>query len=188
MKLKIAMIAIVLLIASKITAQNISVEKTIFGIQTGLLGIWVHNESRLSNAFVLRSELGFDVGFRYSDFYDLNYYVLAPVITAEPRWYYNLEKRNKKGKNITKNSANFVGLKLSFHPDWFTISNEDNISVTNQISIIPKWGIKRNSGDHFTYETGIGLGYVYYFYKNEGYPENEGEVALDLHVRIGYCF
>ena len=102
MKLKIAMIAIVLLIASKITAQNISVEKTIFGIQTGLLGIWVHNESRLSNAFVLRSELGFDVGFRYSDFYDLNYYVLAPVITAEPRWYYNLEKRNKKGKNHSR--------------------------------------------------------------------------------------
>lgn len=188
MKLKIAMIAIILLIVSKITAQNVSVEKSIYGIQTGLLGIWVHNESRLSNEFVFRTELGFDGGYRYSDFYDLNYYVLAPVITAEPRWYYNLEKRNKKGKNTTKNSANFVGLKLSFHPDWFTISNEDNISITNQISFIPKWGIKRTLGDHFTYETGIGLGYEYYFYKNEGYPENEGGIAVDLHVRIGYSF
>ena len=38
-------------------AQNISVEKSVFGIQTGL-GIWVHNESRMSNKIALRSELG----------------------------------------------------------------------------------------------------------------------------------
>jgi hypothetical protein len=28
--------------------------------------------------------------------------------------------------------------------------------LVNQISIIPTWGIKRNIGNHFTYETGIG--------------------------------
>ena len=40
-------------------AQNASVEKTVFGIQTGFLGIWGHNESKLSNTIALRSELGF---------------------------------------------------------------------------------------------------------------------------------
>jgi len=188
MKFKITMLAIILLMASKITAQSASVEKSIWGVQTGFLGVWLHNESRLSNELVLRSEIGFDGGYRSSDLFGYSYYVLAPVITAEPRWYYNLEKRNKKVKNIKKNSANFVGVKLSFHPDWFTISNEDDISITNQFSFIPKWGIKRTLGNHFTYEVGIGVGYQYYFYKNEGYSENEGEVALDLHIRIGYTF
>ena len=188
MKLNVTVFAVIFLIAMKVTAQNASVERSIFGIQTGILGIWVHNEAKLSNTIVLRSEIGFDGGYRYSDFYDLNYYVLAPVITAEPRWYYNLEKRNKKGKNTIKNSGNFIGLKISFHPDWFTISNEDDIKITPQISFIPKWGIKRIIGNHFTYEAGIGIGYQYIFYKSEGYSENEGGLAADLHARIGYTF
>ncbi|MCD6544571.1 MAG: hypothetical protein J7K34_08685 [Flavobacteriaceae bacterium] len=188
MKLKTIILAIALLFIFKTDAQNTSVEKSIFGIQTGFLGIWAHNEVRLSDEIVLRSEIGFDGGFRSSDFYGYNYYVFAFVITAEPRWYYNLEKRNKKGKNIAKNSGNFIGIKTSFHPDWFTISNEDNIKVTPQILFIPKWGIKRTIGNHFTYEAGIGLGYQYIFYKSEGYAENEGALSADLHLRIGYTF
>ncbi len=182
MKFKIAMIAIILLMASKISAQNSSVEKSIYGIQTGILGIWFHSEIRLSNEIALRSELGFDGGYRYSDLFGINTYVLAPVITAEPRWYYNFERRNRKGKNTSKNSANFIGLKVSFNPDWFTISNDDNIIVSNQIVFIPKWGLKRTLGDHFTYETGIGFGYGYQF------DDDYGGVAADLHLRIGYTF
>ena len=182
MRLKYLLIAFTILVSSLVEAQNVSVEKSIFGIQIGILGIWVHNESRLSNEFVLRAELGFDGGYRYSDLFDVNYFVLAPVLTAEPRWYYNLEKRNKKGKSILKNSGNFVGLKVSFHPDWFVISNDDNVSVSNQISIIPKWGIKRTLGEHFTYETGIGFGHGYQI--DDGY----GGATADIHLRIGYSF
>lgn len=35
---------------------------------------------------------------------------------------------------------------------------------------------------------GIGIGYKYYFLKQYGYKENEGEATLDLHIRIGYTF
>lgn len=114
--------------------------------------------------------------------------MLTPVITAEPRWYYNLEKRNEKGKNIINNSANFLTAKISYRPEWFVISNDDNVGVADQISIIPKWAIKRSIGDHFTFETGIGLGYRYYFWKRIGFQENEGEAALDLHIRLEYTF
>ncbi len=186
--LKIKLFAVVLFMTTNFIAQNTSVEKSIWGIQTGILGIWIHNEYKLSNKVALRSEIGFDGGYRYSDFFGYNYYVLAPVLTAEPRWYYNLEKRNKKGKNISKNSGNFVGLKTSFHPNWFTISNEDNIEVTPQITIIPKWAIRRTVGNHFTYEAGIGIGYQYIFYKNAGYADNESTWAPDLHIRLGYTF
>jgi len=169
-------------------SQNASVEESTFGIQTGFLGVWVHNETKLSNSIALRTELGFDSGIWGGDFYSKTGFLMTPVITAEPRWYYNLNKRENKSRRIDGNSGNFISLKTSYHPDWFVISNTDNVSVISDISIIPTWGIRRNIGKHFTYETGFGIGYRYYFSKSAGYLENEGEVDVNLHLRIGYRF
>ena len=171
-----------------VKSQNASVEKSIFGVQTGFLGVWVHNESRLSNQVVLRSELGFDSGFWGGDFYDKTGFLLTPVITAEPRWYYNLDKRQNKSRRIDGNSGNFISLKTSYHPDWFVISNYDDINIISDVSIVPTWGIRRNIGTHFNYETGIGIGYQYVFAKQAGYSENESDVTVNLHLRIGYRF
>src|SRR5690625_3323106 len=92
-------------------AQEICVEKSIFGVQTGFLGIWGHHEARLSNSIVLRTELGFDSGIWGGDFYEKTGFLLTPVIIAEPRWYYNLKKRENKFKRIDGNSGNFIALK-----------------------------------------------------------------------------
>lgn len=171
-----------------IQAQNASVEKSVYGIQTGLLGIWVNEEVRLSNQFALRGELGLDGGIFSDGPVNRTGFILTPVITVAPRWYYNLDKRERKSKRIRGNTGNFVSLKTSFHPDWFTISNSNNSTIIPDISIIPTWGIRRNIGNHFNYETGIGLGYVYYFAKNAGFRNNSGEAAVNLHLRIGYRF
>lgn len=169
-------------------SQTASVEKSTYGIQTGFLGIWAHNESKLSNSIALRTELGFDSGIWGGSFYDGTGFLMTPVITLEPRLYYNLNKRVKKSRRIDGNSGNFISLKTSYHPDWFVISNTENVSVISDISIIPTWGIRRNVGKHFTYETGIGIGYRYIFAKQAGFLENESEAALNLHLRIGYRF
>lgn len=169
-------------------AQDASVEKSTYGIQTGILGIWAHREVKLSNEIALRAELGLDAGIWGGSFYPKTGYLMTPVLTIEPRWYYNLEKRQSKSKNISGNSGNFLTIQTSYHPNWFTISNYDNVKIVNQVSIIPTWGIKRNVGQHFTYETGIGLGYRYYFAKSEGYVKNESSGALNLHLRVGYRF
>jgi hypothetical protein len=171
-----------------VKSQNASVEKSIFGVQTGLFGIWGNWESKLSNTIALRSELGFDSGIWGGDFYDKTGFLLTPVITAEPRCYYNLNKRLNKSRRIDGNSGNFISLKTSYHPDWFVISNYDNINIISDISIVPTWGIRRNIGKHFNYETGIGIGYQYVFAKQAGYSENESDVAVNLHLRIGYRF
>lgn len=168
-------------------AQVASVEKSTSGIQTGFLGIWVHKEMKLTNKIALRAELGMDAGIWGGSFYEKTGYLLTPVVTLEPRWYYNLNKRQSKSKNIAGNSGNFLTIQTSYHPNWFTISNYDNV-IVNQVSIIPTWGIKRNIGEHFTYETGIGLGYRYYFAKSEGYAQNESSAAFNLHLRVGYRF
>ncbi|WP_299229156.1 hypothetical protein [uncultured Psychroserpens sp.] len=169
-------------------AQDVSVEKSTYGIQTGFLGIWAHNESKLSNQFVLRSELGLDTGIFGSDVNDINGFLLVPAITLEPRWYYNLNKRQNKSKRIDGNSGNFISIKTTYHPDWFVISNEDNINFISDISIIPTWGIRRNVGNHFNYETGFGIGYVHYFEEDNVILLDESGVTVNLHLRIGYRF
>ena len=62
--------------------------KIFFSGQIGLFGMYVNHELRLSNQFVLKSEVGLD--FFSTDNNDLDFKALAPVITLEPRWYYNL--------------------------------------------------------------------------------------------------
>lgn len=162
-------------------AQDLSIEKSTFGIQTGVVGIWIYNEAKLTNFLALRTEFGLSSGF------GKDYFYLAPGISIEPKWYYNLKKRNNDGKNTSFNSGNFISIYTVFAPDWFIISNSDAISIYNQIAIIPTWGIRRNIGKHFNYEIGAGVGYRHIF-KNSNYAENEGESAVNLHLRIGYKF
>lgn len=169
-------------------SQNSSVEESTFGVQVGFLGIWGHNELKLSNSIAFRSELGLDSGIWAGTFYEKTGFLMTPVITLEPRWYYNLNRRVRKSKSIDGNSGNFISLRTSYHPDWFVISNYDNVRVISDISVIPTWGIKRNLGKHFNFESGIGIGYRYTFAKAAGYSRDGKEIAANLHVRIGYRF
>jgi hypothetical protein len=180
------------------TCQTVGVEKTFFSIQTGLAGIWINNETKLSNSIALRSEIGIEHDFFVGDQYDGAGFILQPVLTLEPRYYYNLEKRNSRGKKTSNNSGNYLSLKTSYHPDWFVLNLDENITKTADLSIIPTWGIKRQIGSNFTYETGLGLGYrIVYLKPNyyNGSSQNVDDVSTNrnqytpyLHLRIGYTF
>jgi hypothetical protein len=184
---KVCLLSLFLLSASCFAQDSLSVKKSIYGFQVGFLGVWAHNEARISNKIALRTELGFDFGITQNNFNDKNNFILIPSVRVEPRWYYNLTKRSDKGKSINKNSGNFLALNTTWNPDFFFISNEnkDNLNVISLVAIVPKWGIKRTYGSHFTFETGIGLGYVFYL---EEYNNETGTVGLDLHLRLGYTF
>ncbi|MDX6181758.1 hypothetical protein SGQ44_05540 [Flavobacterium sp. Fl-77] len=181
MKKNIKIITLLLIIFQFTYAQKTGVEQSLFNVQTGFLGVWVNNEYRLSNQIVLRSEVGLDLGFQGCS--DCNtVYGLIPIISLEPRWYYNINKRNSKNRGAN-NSANFLALDINYYPDLFVISNDDNAYVQNQIAIIPKWGIRRSIGkSNFNYEAGIGIGVLYYL------DNKVSETTADLHLRIGYTF
>lgn len=187
MKKKLLLLAL-LGLAKLTNAQEAKVEKSVFGVQTGVLGLWVNNESRLGNKFVLRSEIGFDAGFWANSFYDESGYLIAPVFIVEPKYYYNLAKRLEKGRNISDNGANYLSIKTSYHPDWFVVSNYKDLSVISDISIVPSWGIRRNLGKHFNYELGLGLGVRYIFAERAGYLKDEIWVASNTSFKIGYKF
>lgn len=112
------------------------------------------------------------------------------VITAEPRWYYNLSKRKAKSKRIDGNSGNFLSVKTSFYPNNLVISNIENTYLKSYIMIFPTWGIKRNIGKYFNYEAGFGVGYRHYYAKKHelaSYQHN-GKLVSNVHLRIGYRF
>lgn len=178
-------------------ASQISVEKSIYGFQTGFLGAWLYNESRLSNEFALRSQVGFDfriegVGrFEFAGPNDDIYGILH--LSLEPRWYYNLEKRFNKGKSIDRNSGNFLSFYILGNFDDVSFTSNDRLRSIDQISFIPKWGIRRSLGKHFNYEAGIGFGYVRYIngtaLNNQGgifASGTKGNFTADIHLRIGF--
>ena len=171
-------------------SQNVSVEKTIFGFQTGFAGIWIQNETKLSNFLVLRSEIGIENDFAVGNHYEDAGFILQPTINIEPRFYYNLNRRKLNGKSISKNSGNYFSLKANYHPDWFVINLDENVQEIADLSIIPTWGIRRQIGNHFTYETGIGVGYriVYLKSKYADYDSNRNQYTPYFHIRIGYTF
>jgi hypothetical protein len=176
MKSKNILAYFLILTSILIKAQNNpSVEKSIFSFQIGTVGAWFQNETKLSNTIALRTEIGLETDITYK----VGFFI-APEITLEPRWYYNIKKRAQKKRDISNNSANFFTVKTSFRSDVFEISNYYTKRARNTLYIIPKWGIKRNIGVNFNYELGFGLGYF-----SESY--NEGPIA-ELHMRIGYNF
>ncbi|WP_027421253.1 hypothetical protein [Crocinitomix catalasitica] len=171
-------------------SQNASVEKSTFGIQSGVLGVWAYNEAKLSNAFALRTEIGFDFGIWETTFYD-DYnspFLLTPVIVLEPRFYYNLKKRSENSKRTDGNSGDFIAIKAGYHSDLFVLFNGDNAPIVSDFSIIPTWGIRRNIGEHFNYEAGLGVGFSHTFAKRAGYEKDKSEMELNMHLRIGYRF
>lgn len=183
MKKQFLGILLTVCLCQTVVGQDNNIEKNIFNIQTGILGIWVNNEFRLSDQIALRTEAGLNLGYYFGYNFE-NKYVLAPTFTLEPRWYYNLDKRVSKGKRIDNNSGNLLGVKFNYTPDWFVISDYENYSVAPQITIIPKWVARRAIGNtNFNYEFGGGIGYKHVSYKN--YPD-ESKLAVDIHLRIGY--
>jgi len=173
------------------------VEKSIYGFQTGFLGAWLYNESRLSSKFALRSQVGFDfriAGVGHFEFAGPNEDIYGILhLSIEPRWYYNLDKRIKKDKTIGRNSGNFLSLYVLGNLDGVSFTNNDELRSIDQIKITPKWGIRRSLGKYLNYEAGIGLGYVHYINSNSLNNSggifasgSNGDFAVDVHLRIGF--
>jgi hypothetical protein len=186
--MKLTIICFFIILPFTVNCQINSVEKSQFGVQTGFLGLWLQNERKITSNVALRLEAGLDASFFGGLFYTETGYVLAPVLTVEPRYYYNLGRRIRKGKKISNNSGNFLSIKSSYAPNLFTISNYDNVQKVQNISLIPTYGIRRHIGNHFNYEVGLGYGFRHFFDNIGGNRIRETEAAVNLLLRIGYSF
>lgn len=106
-----------------------------------------------------------------------SFYLLDPVpsISTELKWIYNREKREVKEKNNANNAGNYIGLQTKY-----SLGNANNISLNKALLTDLHWGLQRSLGTNFTFNTNVGLGYMYDF------DTTYGDVAPVLRVKFGY--
>ncbi len=184
-------LAIIFLLAISTTflhGQEPLVEKSIINVQTNLLGLWVNYEARVDDDISLRTEIGALTVITGGELWgdeNLFNFVYVPVITIEPRFYYNLERRQAKSKNIAGNSGDFFSIKSTLFPGMVLFSNHDAEAI-RQLSILPSWGIRRHFAGRFNIEFGLGLGFIINLD-----PESDASRAGaggELNLRVGYSF
>ncbi len=172
---KILLFMLVPMASLVVAQQDATVEKSVFNIQTGFVGIWLNNEFRLSDRIALRSEVGLEPSWFVGSGTQWH-----PNLRLEPRFYYNLSNRVENGKSVSNNSGNFLAVALNYRPETVVFSNA-NVGAIESFSIVPKWGIRRTFAENFNYEAGAGFGFRH--------EPNYGNYAeIDLHLRIGYSF
>ena len=80
-------------------AQDSGVEKNITGVQVGLFGLDLYNETKIANNTTLRAEASLFPAIWGGDLYSKTGFAFYPALTLQPKYYYNIEKRAEKGKN-----------------------------------------------------------------------------------------
>lgn len=149
-------------------------------LKFGIIGGWIGYEKSLSKKFTINSEIGYEGGILINTHNKVGY-VFTTSFSTEPRYYYNFNKRIEKGKNTKNNAANYLSAELYYIPDLLTSSNRKNISVTQSIVIIPKWGLRRSLSEHLNFEFAIGIGY-------EWGENNISGMTAALDLKFGYSF
>jgi len=182
--MKIKLLSIVLFctfFTPKLFAQESNGVENVHSAKITFLGLSYSYEHAIGKQAVLNGELKLATGFGANYFFDegKTWHVVFPMLRVEPRYYYNYLKRVGKGRKTVNNSANYLALSInkSFNP----IIKTSGVSLINQFSVIPKWGIKRTMGQNFFFETAIGVGYRY-----DKIDKSRASLGFDL--QFGYAF
>lgn len=148
----------------------------IFGLKVGLIGGWISYEKALNDNFTVEAEVGYFGGFFKGTNSKLDY-AFTSSIRLQPKYYYNFNRRQERGKNTNNNSANFIATEIYYIPDFLTSTNRDNINIVESFGIVPKYGLRRSISENLIFEFAAGVGYSW------GENNNNGAIpALDLRL------
>lgn len=161
--------------SQKKSSEKISVEKSILSIQTGYFGTWINHELKLHNQFALRTELGTEYRLKFAIKQSFDSLKNQVSIFLEPKYYFNLIKRESKNKNIKNNAANYISLRTNFN----ILNNLENGEIYFH-TLTPTYGIRRNITSHFNLELSFGYGISY----------SNSVITLEAmpSFRVGYVF
>jgi len=90
-------------------------------------------------------------------------YIISPFLDLQEKWFYNLNKRVNKGKNIENNSGNFFSLRFITRGN--SIAENINRTSNFDFAIGPTWGLQRKYGNHFHFLFDVG---PQYYFDTEG--------------------
>lgn len=169
----------VLAIAGYTTAYSQDDLERTFKLSLGLQGIEANYELPVAKQLIWENSLGIGVGMNaYDDTseFNLNIPNVAPFVSTGLKWMYNYDKRVANSKDTKHNSANYLGLQTKF-----SFGNNNSSTFQNQALLTDiHWGLQRNLGSKFTFNSNIGLGYL------QDFEFNEASIAPILRVKFGY--
>ena len=161
--------------SQKKSSEKVSVEKSILSIQTGYFGTWINHELKFRKKFALRTELGTEYRLKFAIKQSFDSLKNQVSIFLEPKYYFNLIKRESKNKNIKNNAANYISLRTNFN----ILNNLENGEIYFH-TLTPTYGIRRNITSHFNLELSFGYGISY----------SNSLITLEAmpSFRVGYVF
>ena len=161
--------------SQKKTSENASVEKSILSIQTGYFGTWINHELKLHKNIALRTEIGTEYRLKFAIKQSFDSLKNQVSIFLEPKYYFNLVKRESKNKNIKNNAGNYISLRTNLN----ILNNLENGEIYFH-TLTPTYGIRRNITSHFNLELSFGYGISY----------SNSLITLEAmpSFRIGYIF
>lgn len=182
--MKTIIILAMLLTTIAISAQTVKNQS----VNLEILGLQYNYEMPLSKAttVVFHGGLGGSLGYSSSSlsFYDEViyeddkwFYSLSGVIGADFRYYYNLAKRERNGKDTRKNSADFWAVDLQYvSPAIY----EHNMHTKNTFMASPYWGLRRVYKNNWLFEFHLGLAF--------GSVGGEFDWGPTFNLKVGYSF
>ncbi|MBE8728164.1 hypothetical protein [Flavobacterium hungaricum] len=117
----------------------------------------------------LYSEAVIGVGYRYNSYYNDGSVYFFPLINEQFRHYYNLEKRNLKGKRTAYNSGNFLALNAMYNFESIS-TNSDYGNYVPSFTLAALWGLQRTYKGRFNLEFNAGPGVNFDQYDTEFVP------------------
>ena len=108
------------------------------------------NQSIYSQGF-----MGISGGIGYSsNLGTTSYFHLDPALTLQYRYYYDLLKRENKGKRTEMNSANYIS--PVFETIFYKDRDYDEQFTINTVGVV--WGLQRNYRSRFSLDLNFGIG------------------------------
>lgn len=105
----------------------------------------------------LYSELSTGFGYKNNSYYGGAFY-LYPTLTAQYRHYYNLERRNDKGKVTTHNSGGYFGFSADYFFQSISVSKNSYSHTIPSLTAGPVWGFERTYKRKFNIGLNLGVG------------------------------
>ena len=105
--------------------------------------------------------------------------LIFPAIQGQFRKYYNLMRRQAKGKRTVGNSGNFIGL-AGFGVGRPITNAEGSNIFRSYYGAGPVWGLQRTYRSKFNLGLSGGVGYAFSTYSNDQ------QIVLLLNLRIGW--
>ncbi len=121
-------------------------------------------ELPLSNKFVWENAIGTGMGMsaeNSSATYSLDIVKPVPFLKSKLKFVYNINKRIEKEKNIRNNAGNYIALQTKY-----SFGRSANSTYNRSMLTELHWGIQRDLGGNFLFNTHIGLGYLGDFNSN----------------------